>query len=62
MPSNRGDHVRFAPRPDLEERTAEGTIVDVTQDRKGRTHYEVQSDADPSGPDFFFGEDDLEKA
>ncbi|MGK4585283.1 hypothetical protein [Kitasatospora sp. HPMI-4] len=62
MPFNKGDHVRFSPRPDEEKRTEEGTIVDVAQDRKGRTHYEVQRDSDPSGPDLFLGEDDIEKA
>lgn len=62
MPFNKGDRVRFSPRPNATNRTEQGAVVDVTQDRHGRTHYEVRRDADPSGPEFFFGEDDIEKA
>lgn len=59
MRFNKGDRVRFSPQPDVSDRTEQGTVMDVVQDRKGRTFYEVQRDSDPSGPDLFLREDDI---
>ncbi|MFE6690952.1 hypothetical protein ACFVFQ_31335 [Streptomyces sp. NPDC057743] len=53
--------MRFSPHPDVSEKTERGTVVEVATGRKGESHYEVRRDADPSGPDFFFGENDIEK-
>ncbi|MFE6691816.1 hypothetical protein ACFVFQ_35770 [Streptomyces sp. NPDC057743] len=61
MQFKKGDHVGFSTHPDEAERTERGTVVEVTQGRKGESHYEVRRDADPSGPDYFFGENDVEK-